>query len=145
MKIWIRERSAYCNASQERSMSMSRVRHRLAMIGPPLTLWEMVLTASKSSSEAMAKPASITSTFRRANCRAISSFSLVFMLQPGACSPSLSVVSKITICLPILRSTFPTDQMLHRLCHVSSNRGNQANDAGQRKEREEQKGHQAGL
>ena len=51
--------------------------------------------ASKSSSEEMGKPASMTSTLRRASWRAISSFSMVFIEKPGACSPSRSVVSKM--------------------------------------------------
>ena len=43
------------------------------------------------------KPASMTSTFMRMSCRAITSFSSVFMLAPGDCSPSRSVVSKMWI------------------------------------------------
>jgi hypothetical protein len=36
----------------------------------------------------------MTSTWSRASCRAISSFSIVFIEKPGACSPSRKVVSK---------------------------------------------------
>src|SRR3989344_2108866 len=43
----------------------------------------------------MGKPASITSTFKRANCWATSNFSAASMLQPGDCSPSRKVVSKM--------------------------------------------------
>ena len=61
-------------------------------------------TASKSPCEAMGKPASITSTPRASSRRASRSFSAVFMEKPGACSPSLSVVSKIrTISIAILQ------------------------------------------
>src|ERR1019366_1266324 len=52
-------------------------------------------TASKSPSEAMGKPASRMSTPRSTSFRAIRSFSGTVMLQPGDCSPSRSVVSKI--------------------------------------------------
>src|SRR6516162_1610412 len=38
--------------------------------------------------------ASMTSTCSRASCRAISSFSMVFIEKPDACSPSRRVVSK---------------------------------------------------
>ena len=45
----------------------------------------------------MGKPASITSTFIRSNCWAITSFSSVFIDAPGDCSPSRNVVSKMLI------------------------------------------------
>ena len=45
----------------------------------------------------MGKPASITSTFMRTSWRAMKSFSSVFMLAPGDCSPSHRVASKIVI------------------------------------------------
>ena len=54
-------------------------------------------TASKSPGEAMGKPASITSTPRSTRAWATSIFSARFMLAPGDCSPSRSVVSKITM------------------------------------------------
>jgi hypothetical protein len=54
-------------------------------------------TASKSPGEAMGKPASITSTPKSTSAWATSSFSARFILAPGDCSPSRSVVSKITI------------------------------------------------
>ena len=43
----------------------------------------------------MGNPASITSTPRRASCLATAIFSSMFMEKPGACSPSLRVVSKM--------------------------------------------------
>src|SRR5258708_3139246 len=54
--------------------------------------------ASKSPGEAMGKPASMMSTPRSTSAWAISIFSVRFMLAPGGCSPSRSVVSKILIC-----------------------------------------------
>src|SRR5487761_1798311 len=45
----------------------------------------------------MGKPASMTSTPSAASAWAISIFSLMFMLAPGDCSPSRSVVSKIVM------------------------------------------------
>src|SRR5581483_3107213 len=62
----------------------------------PSTVREIVCTASKSPGEVIGKPASITSTPRRVSCCAISSFSWVFSEMPGDCSPSRSVVSKIS-------------------------------------------------
>ena len=56
----------------------------------------MARTASKSPGEAIGKPASMMSTPRSRSARAISSFSARFMLAPGDCSPSRSVVSKMT-------------------------------------------------
>jgi hypothetical protein len=55
----------------------------------------MASTASKSPSEAMGKPASRMSTPNSTSLRAIRIFSGTFMLQPGDCSPSRSVVSKM--------------------------------------------------
>ena len=52
-------------------------------------------TASKSPSEAIGKPASRMSTPSSTSLRAILSFSGTVMLQPGDCSPSRSVVSKM--------------------------------------------------
>ena len=95
-KTWMRGVSAFWTASQARSMSSSRQRARPQMI-EPRTLPAMAWTASKSPGEAMGKPASITSTPRSTRAWASSSFSARFMLQPGDCSPSRSVVSKITM------------------------------------------------
>src|SRR5271168_4421782 len=55
----------------------------------------MVAMAAKSPSEAIAKPASRMSTPRSSRAWAMLSFSWVVMLQPGDCSPSRRVVSKI--------------------------------------------------
>ena len=52
--------------------------------------------ASKSPGDAIGKPASMMSTPRRASCWPISSFSRVLSVMPGDCSPSRSVVSKIS-------------------------------------------------
>src|SRR3990170_3388674 len=97
-KVWMRERAAYLTASQQRSMSASPTRLRPQMMGDPsrVPTWRATSrVASKSSSEEMGKPASMTSTLSRASCRAISSFSMVFIEKPGACSPSLNVVSNM--------------------------------------------------
>ena len=52
--------------------------------------------APRAASQAVASPASHTSTPRRDSCLAMASFSGVFSVAPGLCSPSLSVVSKMT-------------------------------------------------
>ena len=75
-------------------MSPLWVRARPQMTGPS-TFWAIPLTASKSPGEAIGKPASITSTPRRASCWAISTFSAAFSEIPGDCSPSRRVVSKM--------------------------------------------------
>ncbi len=64
------------------------------MIGP-CTSRAIWWTASQSPREAAGKPASMTSTPSSASARAIRSFSGCVMLQPGDCSPSRSVVSKM--------------------------------------------------
>ena len=51
--------------------------------------------ASRSDCELAGKPVSITSTPSSASARAITSFCCGDMLQPGDCSPSRRVVSKI--------------------------------------------------
>ncbi len=94
MKVWIRGRWESRTAPQAASMSALWVRARPQMTGPS-TLPAISLTASKSPGEVIGKPASITSTPRRASCWAISTFSAVFSEMPGDCSPSRRVVSKI--------------------------------------------------
>ena len=97
-KVWMRGLRAYLTASQQRSMSASPTRESPQIEGAFSSVPTCRATsrvASKSSSEEMGKPASMTSTWRRASCRAISSFSIVFIENPGACSPSRSVVSKM--------------------------------------------------
>src|SRR5688572_109755 len=97
-KVWMRGLRAYFTASQQRSMSARPTRLRPQMEGAPSSVPTCCATwrvASKSSSDEMGKPASMTSTFSRASWRAISSFSMVFIEKPGACSPSRNVVSKM--------------------------------------------------
>ena len=94
MKVWMRGRWASRTAPQAASMSALWVRARPQITGPS-TLREISWTASKSPGEVIGKPASITSTPRRASCWAISTFSAVFSEMPGDCSPSLRVVSKM--------------------------------------------------
>ncbi len=94
MKVWMRGRFAWRTASQQRSMSL-----RLARARPQTTelraMAAMRLTASKSPSEAMGKPASMMSTPISSSSAAIWSFSSSDMVAPGDCSPSRRVVSKI--------------------------------------------------
>src|SRR4051794_19509105 len=75
-------------------MSAAWARASPVMIGPS-TSRAIVRTASKSPGEAAGKPASITSTPRRASWCAISSFSPGLSEMPGDCSPSRRVVSKM--------------------------------------------------
>ena len=96
MNRWMRGSAAPLTASQAQSMSFWVERARDATV-QSLTAFEMADTDSKSPGEEIAKPASITSTRRRSRQRATSSFSFRFMLQPGDCSPSRNVVSKILI------------------------------------------------
>ena len=81
-------------ASQARSMSRSLHRAR-PQTDEPVTSAAMARTASKSPTEAIGNPASMTSTPSAASARATSIFSAMFMLAPGDCSPSRKVVSKI--------------------------------------------------
>ena len=61
-----------------------------------LQISAIFFTASKSPFEANGKPASMTSTFIESSISAISTLSSTDMDAPADCSPSLSVVSKIT-------------------------------------------------
>ena len=63
----------------------------MQLVTAPAMAWTLLW----SMGEAMAKPASMMSTPSFSSCFAISIFSGRFMLQPGDCSPSLRVVSKI--------------------------------------------------
>src|SRR5438045_4177713 len=94
MNVWIRQRSAPCSAWAALSMSPVVVRASAAITGPR-TLEAISRTASNSPSLETGKPASMMSTFSRASCSAISTFSARVRAMPGACSPSRSVVSKI--------------------------------------------------
>ena len=95
MNVWIRGRSASLIAPQAASMSALCVRASPQITGPS-TVRAIASTASKSPGEVIGKPASITSTPRRASWLAISTFSWVFSEIPGDCSPSRSVVSKMS-------------------------------------------------
>jgi len=105
MKVCMRGLAAYLTASQQRSMSISLVRARPQIIGPS-TVCAICFTASKSPSEAIGNPASMTSTPRLANCRAMINFSEAVKDAPGLCSPSRRVVSKIIMRLAILTSVY---------------------------------------
>ena len=94
MKTWILGSAAPLTASHAASMSLTLQRARLATV-QSLTFSAMVFTDSKSPGDTMANPASIMSTLSFSRQCATSIFSWRFMLQPGDCSPSLSVVSKI--------------------------------------------------
>src|SRR4051794_40954119 len=94
MKVWMRGRRACASAAAARSTS--RVTHRAS----PATCAHgnsllTAPTASKSPSDAIGNPASRMSTPSSTSLRAIRSFSGTVMLQPGDCSPSRRVVSKI--------------------------------------------------
>ena len=62
-------------------------------------IFEISLTELKSPGEEIGKPASIISTPNSSSFKANSTFSVVFNLQPGTCSPSRRVVSKMCILL----------------------------------------------
>ena len=103
-KVWMRGFFAPCTASQALSMSALLARAKPAMTGTRAsdsgwaglpTSTAMRLTASRSSGEAAGKPASMTSTPRRARLCATSNFSAEVIVAPGDCSPSRKVVSKI--------------------------------------------------
>ena len=100
-KVWMRALSARRMEFQAASMSCSRQRASEQMVAPR-TVSAMAAIAAASPGEAAAKPASMISTLRASSCFATSIFSFRFMLQPGDCSPSRSVVSKILIVLPMV-------------------------------------------
>ena len=93
----MRGSAATFTASHAASISFSVERARDATV-QSFTVFAMVLTDSKSPGEEIAKPASMISTFIFSRHFATSIFSRRFILQPGDCSPSRSVVSKIFIC-----------------------------------------------
>ena len=95
MKVWMRGRLA-CSSDLRRPLdvavcSSGPAPPRCAHGNSRLT----ASTASKSPSEAMGKPASRMSTPSSTSLRAMRSFSATVMLQPGDCSPSRRVVSKM--------------------------------------------------
>src|SRR5262249_11597986 len=93
-KVWIRRRAAGLIASAQQSMSLKPARERPQTTAFLLRL-AISLTAAKSPSEAIGKPASITSTPIVSSISATSSFSSCVMVAPGHCSPSRSVASKV--------------------------------------------------
>ena len=90
--VWTRPRLANFTASAQRSMSLGLARDRPAMTAF-LERRAISLTAWKSPSEVIGKPASMTSTPMSSSISAISSFSSNVMVAPGHCSPSRRVVS----------------------------------------------------
>ncbi len=94
MKVWMRLFSAGSSASAARSMSPLAARASEQMVGPLICL-AISLTDRKSPFDAMAKPASMMSTFISANACATRSFSSSVIDAPGDCSPSRRVVSKM--------------------------------------------------
>ena len=96
IKVWMRGFSAPCIAFHAVSISFWFARARPATC-TPFTRSAIACTASKSPSDAIGKPASITSTPSFISWSANIIFSLMFMVKPGDCSPSRSVVSKIII------------------------------------------------
>src|SRR5262245_45889493 len=89
-----RGRAASRIADQARSMSSALQRARPAITGPSISR-AIDWTDSQSPRDAAGNPASMMSTPSSASARATRSFSGCVMVQPGDCSPSRSVVSKI--------------------------------------------------
>ncbi len=96
MKVWMRFCAAGCSASAARSMSLRLAR---ASEQTMLSLIRLATsrTAWKSPGEAIAKPASMTSTPICSSSSAILTFSATVIEAPGDCSPSRKVVSKTTM------------------------------------------------
>src|SRR5665811_1604414 len=94
-KVWMRLRLAGLIASAQRSMSFGAARESPQMTAF-LARLAISLTAAKSPSEAIGKPASMTSTPMSSSSSATASFSSWVMVAPGHCSPSRKVVSKMT-------------------------------------------------
>src|SRR5882724_10156529 len=93
-KVWMRGWAAPRKAAAARRTSGSEVRHKAATVTSRHSA-ATALTAAKSPSEAIGKPASMTSTPSDWSFRARRTFSFRFIEQPGDCSPSRKVVSKI--------------------------------------------------
>src|SRR5207245_6804819 len=90
----MRGRLASLTAWAHLSTSSWTQRARPATIGPSISR-AMRCTARKSSGEAAGKPASITSTRSCWSWRAMASFCSEVIENPGDCSPSRRVVSKM--------------------------------------------------
>lgn len=88
---------AVLSASAATSISLSTARVRPHTVHRSPAILPISYTERKSPGLEMGKPASITSTFMRTSWRAMKSFSSVFMLAPGDCSPSHRVALKIVI------------------------------------------------
>ena len=103
----MRGRLAPFTASHAASMSLASARESDATTGA-FTAPAMASTLAKSPFDAMAKPASTTSTPRDSSSRAMRTFSSMFIEYPGACSPSRRVVSNILTLLSFMYYlTFP--------------------------------------
>ncbi len=98
---WMRAEFALRMAFHAASISFSTQRASEQIV-ESFIISAMAEIAAASPGDAIANPASIISTFKVSSSRATSIFSFRFMLQPGDCSPSRKVVSKIRIVLPIL-------------------------------------------
>src|SRR5437763_9364979 len=94
MKVWMRGRLACARDFAARSTSSVQQRASAATWAHGNSRLT-ASTASKSPSLAIGKPASRMSTPSSTSLRAIRSFSGTVMLQPGDCSPSRKVVSKM--------------------------------------------------
>src|SRR6202008_2265608 len=119
-----------CSASAAREMSRSFARASEHTV-LSLIACAMARTASKSPFDDAAKPASITSTFRRSSWRAIRSFSSLVIDAPGDCSPSRKVVSKM-ISLSAIVSAPASRRMLggHRRLRMPHHDALRARHAG---------------
>ncbi len=95
MKVWMRGLRAAFTASPQRSMSLKLARDRPAIVAF-LARLAISRTLSKSPSLAIGKPASMMSTPMSSSSSATCSFSSNVIDAPGHCSPSRSVVSKMT-------------------------------------------------
>ena len=95
--VWMRPLAAGATALAAASISALVALASPQIVGPlgVPTSAAMRCTASKSPGLANGNPASIISTLSRASCFATASFSATFIVAPGDCSPSRSVVSKI--------------------------------------------------
>ena len=91
----MRLRAAGLIASAQRSMSLNAARASPQTVAFLVRL-AISCTAAKSPSDAIGKPASMTSTPIWSSTSATSSFSSWVMVAPGLCSPSRKVVSKMT-------------------------------------------------
>src|SRR3989338_7962742 len=105
MKIWIPGQRAPCTLLSAASISDCLVRAKLSTTGVSINC-AMRQILSTSPGDAPANPASITSTQSLFACLAYATFLSGVMEYPGACSPSLSVVSNISICVFAMRHSF---------------------------------------